>query len=82
MSAGEGIYKNGVLLTPGVHYTLAAYGVVTMVSAPTLGDVLSWTGTAFYRCAFLEDSLEYNQFADRLYDCNEIKFKGSLANKV
>jgi hypothetical protein len=43
---------------------------------------LTWTGAAYYRCVFMEDSLEYNQFANRLYDCSEITFKGSLVNKL
>jgi hypothetical protein len=76
------LYLDGVLLTVGTHYTLSATGLVTFTVAPASGAVLSWTGTAYYRCVFMEDSLEYNQFADRLYDCGEIKFKGSLANKV
>jgi len=76
------IYVDAVLKTVGTHYTISATGVVTFVTAPTAGAVLAWTGSAYYRCVFLEDSLEYNQFMYRLYDCSEITFKGSLANKL
>lgn len=76
------LYLNNVLQTPGTHYTISTTGLITFATAPTSGAVLSWSGTAYYRCIFLEDSLEYNQFADRLYDCSEIKFKGSLAAKL
>jgi hypothetical protein len=87
------IYLNGGLLTVGRDYLINGTGLLHFSDSvdPTTGavsysvpsgGVLSWTGTAYYRCVFLEDSLEYNQFAERLYDCGEIKFKGSLANKV
>jgi hypothetical protein len=61
-------------------YTVSSTGLVSIVFTPD--DVVSWSGSCYYRCVFLEDSLEYNQFADRLYDCGEIKFKGCLANKL
>jgi hypothetical protein len=76
------IYLGTTLKTLGVHYTISPTGLITFVTAPVSGVVMFWSGTAYYRCIFLEDSLEYNQFADRLYDCNEIKFKGSLAAKL
>jgi hypothetical protein len=74
------IYLDNVLLTSGTHYTISATGLVTFMTAPT--GALTWTGAVYYRCVFMEDSLEYNQFANRLYDCSEITFKGSLANKL
>jgi uncharacterized protein (TIGR02217 family) len=76
------IYINGVLKTIGTHYSVSATGLITFVTVPTAGAVLAWTGSAYYRCVFLEDTLAYNQFASRLYDCSEIKFKGSLVNKL
>lgn len=80
--AGVILYLDGSELIVGTHYTINYLGVITMIYTPYAGMVLSWSGTAYYRCAFLEDALEYNQFADRLYDCNEVKFKGSLAAKL
>lgn len=74
------IYKNGVLQTSG--YTLGTNGLITFSTAPANGVVLAWTGSCYYRCIFLEDELEYNQFADRLYDCEEVRFKGALVNKL
>jgi hypothetical protein len=74
------IYRDGLVLTLDVDYVMTATGEVTYYLGN--GTELSWTGQAYYRCVFMDDSLEYNQFANRLYDCNEIKFKGSLANKL
>lgn len=74
------LYINDVLQTSGV--TISATGLVTFSSAPANTYSIKWTGSAYYRCVFLEDSLEYNQFMNRLYECNEIKFKGAMVNKL
>lgn len=76
------IYKDAVLQTVGTHYTVSSTGLVSFVTPPANGAVLTWTGSCYYRCVFLSDDLEYNQFANRLYDCDEIRFKGCLANKL
>jgi uncharacterized protein (TIGR02217 family) len=76
------IYINGVLKTAGTHYTISNTGLITTASPIPTGQVLSWSGSAYYRCVFFEDSLEFGQFATRLYDCGEIKFKGCMANKL
>lgn len=76
------IYVNDVLKTLTTDYTINATGLVTFVSAPTSGHTIKWTGSAYYRCVFLEDSLEYGQFMNRLYECNEIRFKGAMVNKL
>lgn len=38
------IYVAGVLKTLTTHYTLSTEGIITFVSAPTLGQILSWSG--------------------------------------
>jgi hypothetical protein len=76
------IYLDGVLKTAGTHYTINDSGLVIMATAPALNAVLSWSGLAYYRCIFIEDNMEYNQFANRLYNCDTIDFKGSMANKL
>jgi hypothetical protein len=62
-------------------YTISATGLVDVHPVTGTG-LLTWSGSCYYRCIFLEDSQEYNQFANRLYECGEIKFKGCLANKL
>jgi hypothetical protein len=61
-------------------YSIDPTGLITLFNVPDSSVI--WSGSCYYRCVFLEDSLEYNQFADRLYDCGEISFKGCLANKL
>ena len=61
-------------------YEVDGWGLIRLLINPY--GTVSWSGSCYYRCVFLDDELEYNQFADRLYDCSEIKFKGSLANKL
>jgi uncharacterized protein (TIGR02217 family) len=72
------IYIDGVLKTVAIDYNINAVGRVNFVNPPSNGAVLAWTGTAYYRCHFTESSMEYGQFARRLYECNEVKLTGSL----
>lgn len=74
------IYNAGVLQSSGV--TISSTGLVTFSTAPASGNALTWTGSAYYRCVFMEDSLAYNQFMSCLYECNEITFKGAMVNKL
>jgi hypothetical protein len=78
-AANPSIYLDDVLQTG---CTVSGSGLVTMAVAPAIGAVLSWSGTAYYRCVFADDNLEYNQFANLLYDCDTITFKGSMATKL
>lgn len=80
IAANPAIYLDNRLLG-ALEYSINSTGLVDV--HPTTGTgTLAWTGLAYYRCVFLEDTLEYNQFANRLYDCGEILFKGSMANKL
>lgn len=82
VAGNPSIYIDSVLKTAGTHYSISTTGVVTFVTPPASNALISWTGTAYYRCVFLEESLEYNQFARLLYDCSEITFKGAMVNKL
>ena len=79
IAVNPSLFVNGLLKTAGLDYSLHKNGLVIMTIAPDLNAVLSWTGKAYYRCFFAENTLEYNQFAYLLYNCDEINFKGSLA---
>ncbi len=60
------IYNNGAIVATSA-YSLGSTGIVTFTSAPGNGNVLSWTGDYFYRCRFLEDSIEFEEFFSKYY---------------
>ena len=74
------IYVGGVLKTLTTDYTIDAYGNVTFVTAPS--GALTWTGSYYYRCRFVKDSADFENFMYQLWTLKELEFIGSLGNKV
>lgn len=74
------IYANAVLQTSG--YTIDAYGVVTFTPAPAANVPLTWTGTYLYRCRFLHDVSEFNQFMYKLWEHKSVQFLACLGTKL
>jgi uncharacterized protein (TIGR02217 family) len=50
-----------------------ANGLVTFASPPT--GLLTWSGKFFYRCRFLEDKVEFENFMYKLWSSKKIKFQ-------
>ena len=65
-------FVNGSLQASGI--TLAN-GLLTFASAPAAGAVLTWSGTYYWRCAFTNDSTEFSQFMQRLWEAKAVEFK-------
>jgi uncharacterized protein (TIGR02217 family) len=80
--AGISVYLDGVLQSYVMDYLINDTGLIIFTTAPTSGAVITWTGTAYYRCVFVEDRLESSQFANQLTACADIKFYGCMANKL
>ncbi len=57
------VYVNGVLTTPA---SVGSTGIVTFSVAPTNGATLTWTGSFYFYCRFLDDTLD----ATRVYTQN------------
>lgn len=76
------IKKAGVAQTNPTNYSISATGLVTFTSAPANGAALTWTGTYYYRCRFLQDDSEYKQFLQNLWANGKLEFIGSTMNKV
>lgn len=74
------IYKAGVLQVGG--YSVSATGLVTFSMAPTGGQALTWSGTYYFRCRFLEDTQQFNQFMRQLWDAKQVQFLASLGTKI
>jgi hypothetical protein len=82
LNAAPLIYVAGVLKTVTTDYTINSTGQITFVAAPANGAALTWTGTFYYRCRFLNDSIDPMQFMQNLYDLGKLDFVGSPINKV
>jgi uncharacterized protein (TIGR02217 family) len=72
------VYVNGVLTS----CTISGTGTVTFAAAPANGAALTWTGAFYYRCRFLADAIDLNQFMKNLYNVSKLEFIGSPMNKV
>lgn len=67
------LYLNGTLVNPSL-YTLSEYPLqVTFAAYPTAGQVLSWSGNFAYVAKFLDDTLDFNQFVQNLYELQTCK---------
>ena len=54
-------------------YTLGSNGLITFVTAPASGAVLTWTGGSYRRCRFGGDSAEIEQMLAGAWDGGTIK---------
>ena len=63
-------------------YTVDSLGNITFGTAPANGHALTWTGTFYYRCRFLKDTLDFKNFMSGYWDLSDLSFVGSPQNKV
>jgi len=82
LNGAPSIYVNGVLKTLTTDYSISATGLVTFLSSPPNGASITWTGSFYYRCRFLADTVDFNQFMKNLFNVNKLEFIGSPMNKV
>lgn len=66
------IYDNGSLAGS---YSLGPSGVVTFATAPVAGHALTWTGSFYYRCKFMDDQLDTHQFMNNFWEIKAVKFR-------
>lgn len=74
--------KNNGTVVSGANYTVSSTGLVTFNSPPANTNVLSWTGEYYYRCRFMEDEADFEEFFNTFWELGELQFVGSLLNKV
>lgn len=63
-------------------YAIDANGFVTFTSAPNPAALLTWSGSYYYRCRFLNDTLEVNNFMQNLWEVQSVQFVGAPGNRV
>jgi len=79
VNAIAGVYLNGVATTA---YTIDSYGLITFTTAPLAAVVITWTGTYYYRCRFVADSNEFENFMYQLWFIKSLDLYGCLGNKI
>ena len=72
--SGVSVFKNGVLQTLGVDYTLSTTGVVAFAVAPAITAALNWSGTFSFVCRFESDTQEFSNFMLNLWSANNLRF--------
>ena len=70
-TASETIYAGDILLDSG--YAIHG-GIVSFTEAPAAGKRLTWSGDFYYRCRFKESSLEFQNFAFKLWSARSVEF--------
>lgn len=55
-------------------FSVSSTGVVTFEKAPAARARIFWSGEFYYRVKFKESSLEFNNFASRLWDAKNVEF--------
>lgn len=69
------IYNNGTLQTVTTNYTISSTGVVTYVTAPGAGVALTWTGGWYYRCRFMDDTLDLSEILSKWWALKKLQFR-------
>lgn len=80
--AAPSIYSGGDLKNLGTHYTLSSTGLVTFVTAPPSGAVITWTGSYYYRVRFTAEGYDFTHLMKDLHNCADVEFIGSVRNVV
>jgi uncharacterized protein (TIGR02217 family) len=78
-STGITVYVNGVSTSA---YVIDSTGAVVFNTAPPSGAALTWSGQFYYRCRFLDDVADFNNFMYQLWELKKLEFIGSPMNKV
>ena len=70
LNGSPSVYING---SSTISYYISG-NVLNFSSPPANGAVLTWSGSFYYKCRFLQDSIEFNQFLHQLWDAKKVEF--------
>lgn len=68
---GAAIFVNGASAAATVDTNT---GIVTFTAPPANGAVLTWTGSFYFRCRFLYDSIDFEEFLRDLWQAKKVEF--------
>ncbi len=66
------IYVGGILYPSGYTIDMNA-GTITFSPAPT--GVLTWSGSFYFRCCFVKDSIDFDQFMKDLWNAKKVELE-------
>ena len=71
----DAVYFNGVVQSPGTYTLDATKTQLVFTSAPPGGTVITADFHFYFRCRFLDDHLDFNQFTRNRWELKEIRFE-------
>jgi hypothetical protein len=72
------LFSNGVAIATSA-YTVSTTGVIQFTSAPAAGALLTWSGSFWFRCRFLDDEwTDLQEFLFQLWEQKSVKFKSVI----
>ena len=74
--------KAATVVQSGATYSVSSTGVITFTAAPANGAALTWTGSYYFRCRFLQDQVEFAQFLQNFYEAKKVQLLGAPGNRV
>jgi Uncharacterized conserved protein len=69
------IYIDGVATTD---FTWTTKGKITFATAPASGAGLTWSGSFYYRCRFVDDETEFEEVVNSIWSAPTVLFKSVL----
>ena len=68
------IYFNGIVQGPSTYSVDAATGLVTFVSPPSSGLIITADFTYYFRCRFVDDKYDFENFMYQLWQVKKLAF--------
>ena len=66
------VYVGGTLTTA---YTLALPNVIVFATPPASGASIVWSGTFYFQCRFMSDSMEFQNSMSGLWSASKVQFR-------
>jgi uncharacterized protein (TIGR02217 family) len=72
------IYANGVLVNPA-DYTITMPNRLIFDVAPAAGVIITGSYQYYFVCRFIEDQMDFEKFADKLWSLQQVEFRSIIA---
>jgi hypothetical protein len=69
------IYINGTVTTA---YTMEALGIVQFSTPPAAGQLLTWSGSYYYRVQFGDDKITFDEFMQKVWNLKTLKLQSMI----
>lgn len=77
LTGGWAVYDNGTLQT-SAQVSLFGQNQIVFVTAPVAGHAITATFKFWFVCSFLTDSADFNNWADKLWDLQQLTFESNI----